>query len=542
MATNFHSELSNDQLHDPKDFSVARKRSITTKSAAGKLEWVKANYTTSFQITAEADVEGSKHHTYFTLYSSNDANKYAVYLKITADVSLVTPSGYTGTIACDVSAAGNGATAAQIGDAIQVAVDAHADFTATDNNAGFVTITGMTSSTVPDAGNTGFSVVITDTEVVNEVLTTDSSGDMKWVSKSSFSTEIEDVEGTEIKSTGETGGTKFLREDGDGTCSWQTISAGSGDIESVQISADTGTKIYASGAAEYTIAGGTNITTSISEDTITISETTEKKTKSDIDTLTGTTETNLGTFDGGTIADSRDIKGALQDLETKVEADATTSVKGRASFNAYQFDVTSGAVSAKEATTSVKGIASFASSDFSVTSGAVSISKRHSTISETYRFETYNLAPTAGNYYGWNNEQHNKSGKIETAISEDMADLTTNYGLWSTVYIRPELEGTYTFGRMTTIMSGSTEVEVQIKLWKFSPDSETANYGNGTLLSTCTTSLSGNENPKMTTGSNESEGLTLAAKDVIVFTLEVTENAEDLDCRGAFSFEIDKVV
>lgn len=36
-------------------------------------------------------------------------------------------------------------------------------------------------------------------------------------------------EGTAIKSTGETGGTKFLREDGDGTCSWQAVS-GSGDV------------------------------------------------------------------------------------------------------------------------------------------------------------------------------------------------------------------------------------------------------------------------------------------------------------------------
>ena len=37
-----------------------------------------------------------------------------------------------------------------------------------------------------------------------------------------------DIEGTEIKSTGETGGTKFLREDGDGTCSWQAASGGGG--------------------------------------------------------------------------------------------------------------------------------------------------------------------------------------------------------------------------------------------------------------------------------------------------------------------------
>ena len=29
-------------------------------------------------------------------------------------------------------------------------------------------------------------------------------------------------EGTAVKSTGETSGSKFLREDGDGSCSWQT--------------------------------------------------------------------------------------------------------------------------------------------------------------------------------------------------------------------------------------------------------------------------------------------------------------------------------
>ena len=38
--------------------------------------------------------------------------------------------------------------------------------------------------------------------------------------------QVESPEGTDILSTGETGGTKFLREDGDGTCSWQTPPAG----------------------------------------------------------------------------------------------------------------------------------------------------------------------------------------------------------------------------------------------------------------------------------------------------------------------------
>ena len=37
------------------------------------------------------------------------------------------------------------------------------------------------------------------------------------------------VEGTAVLSTGEVGGTKYLREDGDGTCSWQTP-AGAGDV------------------------------------------------------------------------------------------------------------------------------------------------------------------------------------------------------------------------------------------------------------------------------------------------------------------------
>tara|TARA_R100000234_G_scaffold107529_1_gene78651 strand:- start:6307 stop:8607 length:2301 start_codon:yes stop_codon:yes gene_type:complete len=49
-----------------------------------------------------------------------------------------------------------------------------------------------------------------------------------------FAVAAQTPEGTAILSTGETGGTKFLREDGDGTCSWQTVSAGgSGDVTAV---------------------------------------------------------------------------------------------------------------------------------------------------------------------------------------------------------------------------------------------------------------------------------------------------------------------
>jgi len=51
-------------------------------------------------------------------------------------------------------------------------------------------------------------------------LRSNNGADPTWVAVTST------PEGTAIKSTGETGGTKFLREDGDNTCSWQTVSAG----------------------------------------------------------------------------------------------------------------------------------------------------------------------------------------------------------------------------------------------------------------------------------------------------------------------------
>lgn len=51
------------------------------------------------------------------------------------------------------------------------------------------------------------------------------------------------VEGTAVLSTGEVGGTKFLREDGDGTCSWQTP-AGTGDMVLASVQSVTGLKTF----------------------------------------------------------------------------------------------------------------------------------------------------------------------------------------------------------------------------------------------------------------------------------------------------------
>ena len=58
-------------------------------------------------------------------------------------------------------------------------------------------------------------------------------------------TDATNYEGTAVKSSGETGGSKFLREDGDGTSSWQIVDTGSatiaGTIATDQIAVGTGT-------------------------------------------------------------------------------------------------------------------------------------------------------------------------------------------------------------------------------------------------------------------------------------------------------------
>jgi hypothetical protein len=87
-----------------------------------------------------------------------------------------------------------------------------------------------------------------------------------------------DLEGTEVKSTGEGGGSKYLREDGDGTCSWQTVAGGvtsvsgatgavaDGDIDHDQLANFASNEHFtqANITATGTIASGTWNGTSIS--------------------------------------------------------------------------------------------------------------------------------------------------------------------------------------------------------------------------------------------------------------------------------------
>ncbi len=83
-----------------------------------------------------------------------------------------------------------------------------------------------------------------------------------------------DVEGTAVKSTGEAGGSKFLREDGDGTSSWQTLSGGGDMATSTYDPASIGEQLAGLTATQTftnkTISGDSNTITEVSSDNVEI--------------------------------------------------------------------------------------------------------------------------------------------------------------------------------------------------------------------------------------------------------------------------------
>ena len=134
-------------------------------------------------------------------------------------------------------------TDAEIRTAVEAATDSNV-FTDADHTKldGIETSADVTDATNVDAAG---AVMNSDLDGKGELLVGDGSGDptalavgtnnyvltadsgeatgVKWAAAATGT-----PEGTAILSTGESGGTKFLREDGDGTCSWQTVSGGGG--------------------------------------------------------------------------------------------------------------------------------------------------------------------------------------------------------------------------------------------------------------------------------------------------------------------------
>lgn len=107
-----------------------------------------------------------------------------------------------------------------------------------------------TAATIEPAGDTTIDLV----DSTKDFQITANGGNWAPVSNASLVTKryIDTIahEGTTIISTGETGGTKFLREDGDGTCSWQTpLSSGGSSFKKQYI---TGTYRWGSDTSPAT--------------------------------------------------------------------------------------------------------------------------------------------------------------------------------------------------------------------------------------------------------------------------------------------------
>lgn len=175
MATNYHSDLPNDQIHNPKDFDPAHKNSVLIKTGAGALNWKPSTYTLSSTVTCIDDVGGTLNNSYWILYSSDNTTTYHVWHNVSSAGDYFT----TDAVQIQISITASD-TAATIANATATALNALSGVTASAA-AGVVSITTITNATKPlDGANTGFGFLSTETYTGTEYLQTDSYGNIKW--------------------------------------------------------------------------------------------------------------------------------------------------------------------------------------------------------------------------------------------------------------------------------------------------------------------------------------------------------------------------
>ena len=181
MATNFHSDLPNDQIHSPKDFSTSNNSSVLTKGDSGLLDWNTSPYGTETVITCGEDVAGGLHNKAFYVYADSGINSKAeCHFLVTGDATPFIPTAGYSQITITITA-NDTATA--------VAAEIHAEFgrqggifgalTTSVNGTGKFTVSGMTNGPDTLDKDTGFDFNNTQTFTGVTVLTS-TSGVLSW--------------------------------------------------------------------------------------------------------------------------------------------------------------------------------------------------------------------------------------------------------------------------------------------------------------------------------------------------------------------------
>lgn len=191
MATNFHSDLPNDQIHSPKDFSTSNNSSVLTKDESGLLDWNTSPYGTETVITCGEDVAGGLHNKAFYVYW-DASNKLELHFSVTGDATAFVPTAGFDQESMTIAA---NDTAITVATAIKAGLDRQSapySFTTSVNGSGKVTFSGMTNSPDTIDKDTGFNFNNTQTFTGTTVLTS-TSGVLSWETAGSGATGVTSV-------------------------------------------------------------------------------------------------------------------------------------------------------------------------------------------------------------------------------------------------------------------------------------------------------------------------------------------------------------
>jgi|TARA_R100000482_G_scaffold124933_2_gene80073 hypothetical protein len=182
MPTNFHSDLPNDQIHAPKDFSVAGNSSVMVKDYNSSLDWKSSFFNLSATVTCGADVAGGLHLRYFRIYTETTSSSvnFEVNISVAGEPGTFTPtSGFT-SVPINISPNDDAITIAA---AIKTALDASPggyDFHTSVDGTGKVTFSGMKNCRDVEDIDLSFRILNTKTFYGEQFLHSDTSGKLSF--------------------------------------------------------------------------------------------------------------------------------------------------------------------------------------------------------------------------------------------------------------------------------------------------------------------------------------------------------------------------